>query len=390
MMCSMFYYMNELIIRKEDLKKIKELIGVFPVTAILGPRQCGKTSIAKEIKYDHYFDLENPRDIIKFENPQLTLEDLGGLIVIDEIQRVPEIFPLIRCLVDNNKDQKFLILGSASRDLIKQSSESLAGRIGYFYLAGFGINDIGSDNLNRLWISGGFPRAYTAASFDESFLWLENYVTTFLERDIPRLGISIPSNTLRRFWMMISHYHGQVLNYSELGRSFGISDVTVRKYLEILEGTFMIRLLQPWYQNIGKRLVKRPKIYLRDSGIFHSLMSVKNMDQLISHNKLGCSWEGFAMECISKSIGKRFEEFYFWSTHSGAEIDLFWQDKGKNWGIEFKYADAPKKTKSMGSAINDVNLEHLWVIYPGKDQYKLSTKITVIPLKSITGSWKYA
>lgn len=405
--------MNRIIERKKDVKQIAELIGTFPVTAVLGPRQSGKTFLASHIPHKHYYDLENPRDLSKLENPQLALESLEGLIVIDEIQRKPELFPLLRYISDTNQKQKYLILGSASPELIKQSSESLAGRIGYYRLGGFGIDDITLDNLNRmwsrreyprgaprrdtfqnrikmLWLRGGLPKAFLANSEKESFLWLGEYINTLLERDLPQLGITIPAVTLRRFWMMLSHYHGQILNYSELGRSFGISDVTIKKYVDILEGTFMVRTLQPWFANLGKRLVKRPKIYIRDTGIFHSLISVHTLDQLQGHPKLGASWEGFAMDNFLRIIGKRDNEVFFWSTHSGAELDLFWQDKGKNWGAEFKYGDAPKMTKSMQSAIHDLKLSHLWVIYPGKDRYVLDNKITVVPLETIRGVWKYS
>lgn len=373
--------MGKIINRKKDRQNILSLIRLFPVTAIIGPRQSGKTFLAKTIKSDHYFDLENPRDLVRLENPQLTLEDMEGLIVIDEIQRMPELFPLLRYLVDNNKKQKYLILGSASAELLKETSESLAGRIGYWHLGGFSISDVGVANIGKLWIQGGLPRAYLAKSRKESSLWLENYISTFLERDIPQLGIKIAANTLRRFWTMLSHYHGQIINYSELGRSFGIADVTVRKYIDILAGTFMVRVVQPWHVNVGKRLIKRPKIYIHDSGIFHSLMSIESEKQLLGHNKLGASWEGFALEQISRVIAKREEQLYFWGTHAGAEIDLFWQDKGKNWGIEFKYSDAPKITKSMQQAVSNLKLAHLWVIYPGKESYKLSNKIMVLPLK---------
>jgi len=228
--------------------------------AILGPRQCGKTTLARTMNADHYFDLENPQDAARLDQPQLALEDLTGLIVIDEIQRMPELFTLLRYLVDQGRERKFLILGSASRDLIRQSSESLAGRIAYYYLGGFRLHDIGPENMKTLWLRGGLPKSFLAASDEESYLWRNQYVTTFLERDIPQLGITIPARTLRRFWLMLSNYHGQILNYAELGRSFGVSDMTVRKYCDILEGTFMIRILQPWYANIGKRIVKRPKL----------------------------------------------------------------------------------------------------------------------------------
>jgi len=375
--------------RNKDKKQVRELIELFPATAILGARQCGKTTLAKEFAVDHYFDLENPRDLAKLDHPQLTLENLSGLIVIDEVQRKPDLFTLLRYLIDNNTDQKYLLLGSASRILLKQSSETLAGRIGYFNLNGFQLWDINKDEINSLWLRGGFPLSFLAESDFNSNLWRENYINTFLERDIPQLGISIPATTLRRFWMMLSHYHGQVLNYSEIGRSFGVSDMTVRKYIDLLESTFMIRTLQPWYINIGKRMIKRPKIYLRDSGIFHSLMSFKSMDEILTHPKLGSSWEGFALECVCNSIGKRSLELFFWRTHNGSEIDLLWQDGGKTWGVEFKYADAPKISKSMRLSIEDLNLEHLWIVYPGHDQYSLSEDITVLPLYMIQKDWDY-
>ena len=360
---------------------------MFPVTTILGPRQCGKTTLAKQFQYEHYFDLENPRDLARLDQPQLALEELKGLIVIDEIQRLPNLFPLIRYLVDNHPDQKYLILGSASGELVKQSSESLAGRVAYFYLGGFRLHDVSSRNLQKLWMRGGLPDSYLPETDEQSILWRENYISTFLERDIPQLGINIPAATLRRFWTMLSHYHGQIINYSELARSFGISDMTSRKYIDILAGTFMVRMLQPWYVNVSKRLVKRPKIYLRDSGLFHTLQQIENLDQLFSHNKLGSSWEGFALDCVCRSIGKMDESYFFWGTHSGAEVDLFWQHRGKNWGMEFKYLDAPRLTKSMKIALDDLKLEHLWIIYPGNEKYKLAENLTAFPLREVPESW---
>jgi uncharacterized protein len=378
-----------IIARNIDLQEITRRIAQFPVIAILGPRQCGKTTLARLLAYDHYFDLENPRDLTRLEEPLLALEGLRGLVVIDEIQRKPDLFPLIRFLVDTKPDQKYVILGSASRDLIRQSSESLSGRIAYYQLSGFRISDIGAAHMRDLWLKGGLPRSYTAATDDQSMLWRENYIGTFLERDIPQLGINIPSQTLRRFWIMLSHYHGQVINYAELGRSFGISDMTVRKYCDILEGTFMVRSLPAWHTNTKKRLVKRPKIYIRDCGIFHALMSIATLDQLVTHPKLGASWEGFALECICRSIAKDEGAYYFWHTHAGAELDLFWQHGGKQWGVEFKYADAPKLTKSMQIAIKDLDLERLWVVYPGDTAYRLATNVMVLPLTGIGDTWEY-
>lgn len=378
-----------MITRPHDSELLQELMDQFPVTAILGPRQSGKTTLAREFGAEHIFDLENPRDALLLSKPQLTLEALSGLIVIDEIQRVPELFPLLRYLVDTRPDQRYLILGSASRDLLQQSSESLAGRIAYHELSGFRLEDVGAAKWRTLWWRGGLPRSFGAASDAASHRWREHYITTFLERDIPQLGIDIPAATLRRFWTMLCHYHGQQLNYAEFSRSFGVTDKSIRNYLDILEGTFMIRLLQPWYMNIGKRIVKRPKVYLRDTGLLHALLSIRSDRDLVSHNKLGASWEGFALEVAARSIGKRNEELNFWATHSGAEVDLFWQEHGKNWAIEVKYADAPRMTKSMTSAMADLELEHLWVVYPGDKTYPLAKNITVLPITKVGAGWVY-
>jgi uncharacterized protein len=379
-----------LIDRPTDRAALARLMAVFPVTGILGPRQSGKTTLAHELSSSHFFDLENPRDAAMLAQPQLALEDLTGLIVIDEIQRAPELFPLIRYLVDGHRDQRYLILGSASRDLIRQSSESLAGRVAYHELAGLRLGDVGPEHWRDLWLRGGLPPAYTAVADDESHLWREQYVATFLERDIPQLGINIPAATLRRFWTMLCHYHGQILNYAELARAFGVSDMTVRRYLDILEGTFMVRLLQPWHVNIGKRLVKRPKLYIRDSGILHVLLAIRSPRDLATHNKLGASWEGFALEVAARAIGKRPEELAFWATHTGAEVDLFWQEHAKNWGVEFKYADAPRLSRSMAIATEDLELEHLWVVYPGDRAYPLAAKVSTLPLTRIGDGWSYA
>jgi predicted AAA+ superfamily ATPase len=368
------------ILRSDEITALTRSLKTVPVTALLGPRQCGKTFLANQLKAEHYFDLENPRDLKAFEEPQLLLEGLAGTVVIDEVQRAPELFPVLRYLVDSRPKQRYLLLGSASGVLLRQSSESLAGRIRYHYLGGLMPKDVGAARLQRLWIRGGYPRSFLAVSDQESRDWLDQYVTTFLERDIPQLGITIPSGTLRRFWTMLSHYHGQTINYSEIAASFGISDMTVRKYLDILQSTLMIRVLEPWHTNTSKRLVKRPKIYFRDSGVFHRFLTVENIRQLTGHPKLGASWEGFALEAVIGTLRLMPQETFFWATHAGAELDLLWHTKGKRWGAEFKYSDTPKVTKSMLAAIEDLDLAHLWVVYPGDKTYPLHKKITVLPL----------
>ncbi|MHC4951971.1 MAG: ATP-binding protein [Planctomycetota bacterium] len=375
--------------RPIDYHEIQQRLSESPATAILGSRQCGKTTLAKMFPAARYFDLENPVDLRQLETAQLTLEKISGLVVIDEIQLRPDLFPLLRYLIDSNPEKKYLILGSASRDLIRQSSESLAGRIAYYQLAGIRPADVGPEKCDSLWLRGHYPRAVTADTDAAAFRWLGDYITTFLERDIPQLGITIPAQTLRRFWTMLANYHAQMMNYSEFGRSFGVSDFTIKKYLDILSGTFMVRALQPWYQNIGKRLVKRPKIYMRDSGIFHALLSIDSTQALQSHPKLGASWEGFALETAAQSIGKRDEELYYWRTHTGSEVDLFWMHQGKNWAVEFKYSDAPKMTKSIHHVLEDLKLEHLWVVYPGKTRYPLNEKVTVLPITEIGQQWNY-
>lgn len=375
--------------RRIDYEEVRKRLTSYKVTALLGPRQSGKTTLARQFDADHYFDLENPRDAARFQTPQLTLERCKGLVVIDEVQRQPELFPLIRFLVDTIPEQRYLILGSASRDLIQQTSESLAGRISYYTLLGFRKEDVLQENLERLWFRGGFPPSFLSGNDQMSCQWREDYIRIFLERDIPALGIRIPAETLRRFWQMVSHYHGSLINFSEIGRSFGIADTTVRHYIDILAGTFMVRVLPPWHVNIGKRLVKRPKLYFRDSGIFHALLALETPEYLASHPKLGSSWEGFALDCVWRSIGKPDEHAYFWATHSDAEVDLFWQHNGKNWACEFKYADAPTLTKSMMSALTSLNLEKLWVIYPGNAKYLVHEKIEILPLAQIPAYWEY-
>lgn len=375
-------------IRQFFLNKIKQAFQVTNVVAILGPRQCGKTTAAKQyiVKQSHfsnqnYFDLENYRDRERLSDPLLSLSSLSGLIVIDEIQRAPNLFETLRVLVDNKDlDQHYLILGSASRDLIAQSSETLAGRITYLELTPFMFDEI--HEMEKLWIRGGYPLSILGANDDISVAWRKGYIKTFLERDIPALGINIPAEQLRRFWMMLAHYHGNMFNASELGRSLGLSHKTMKEYVDILTGTFMVRQLQPWYENIGKRQVKTPKIYIRDSGIFHTLIGVNTSADLLTNPKLGASWEGFALEQIIYHLDAQQEECYFWGTHQQTELDLLIIKNGKRLGFEIKYSGAPKLTKSMQIAHEDLALDTLTVVYPGDIEYPLTKDIHVRPLKS--------
>ena len=371
------------------LQKIETLFRVHPVCAILGPRQVGKTTLAKQfIKLKNYervsfFDLENPVDLQRLENPFLTLSVLTDqLIVIDEIQRKPELFTLLRVLVDEEeKKRKFLILGSASRDLIAQSSETLAGRIGYMELPPFTVAEV--HESKRLWLRGGFPRSYLALTDEDSFLWRQQYIATFLERDIPALGFNVPAVQMRRFWMMLAHYHGQVFKASEIARSLAISDHLVRRYLDILAGTFMVRLLPPWYENISKRQVKSPKMYFCDSGILHALQGVSDYAQLQTYHKLGSFWEGFALEEVIRALQVDVQDCYFWATQADAELDLLVMRRGKRLGFEFKYADAPKTTKSMHIVLEDLKLDYLAVVYPGKDVFPLTERIMAVGFEKI-------
>jgi predicted AAA+ superfamily ATPase len=368
------------------LNKIQQLAKSHPIVALLGPRQCGKTTLARmyashlpQPTLCHTFDLENPRDLARLAQPLLALEGLEGLTIIDEIQRYPDLFPVLRYLMDRtNNLLQLLILGSASRELMRQSSESLAGRIAYLELTPFIYGEV--DNIEKLWLRGGFPRAYLAHDQQECQDWREFYITNFLERDLPNLGIHIPPVTMRRFWTMLCHYHGNVLNSSELARAMGISDKIIREYLDILQGTFMIRLLQPWHENLKKRQVKSPKIYVRDSGLLHTLLGIDEVT-LFGHPKVGASWEGFALEQIIHYQNARPQECFFWATHAGAELDLLICQHGKKIGFEFKRQDAPSLSKSMQIACEDLQLEKLFVICPGNIQYMLTDKIMVIGIE---------
>jgi uncharacterized protein len=360
-----------------------------PIVTILGPRQCGKTTLARQFtdqwpKDVSFFDLENPRDLRRLEEPLLALENLEGLIVLDEIQRTPDLFSVLRVLADRpNKKTKFLILGSASRDLMRQSSESLAGRISYLEIDGFSLDLVGTGKKEKLWIRGAFPRSFLASNEAASYQWRQDFIATFLERDIPQLGFNIPSKSLGRFWQMLAHYHGQIFNASEIGKSLAVSDHTAQRYLDLLSGTFMVRQLRPWNYNTKKRLVKRPKIYFRDTGILHALFDLPEKKDVLSHPKLGASWEGFALEETIKTIGLKENEIFFWGVHASAEIDLVFQKNGRLYGVEVKYAQAPGFTSSMRMASEELALKHLWVIYPGRDAYSLNKNVTVIPITEL-------
>jgi len=371
------------------LAQIQKKFEIHPICAILGPRQVGKTTLAKMYIKEHFqdkvrfFDLENPLDLSMLDNPMLTLSNIEQpLIVIDEIQLRPDLFPVLRVLVDKDRNkQKFLILGSASRDLLKQSSETLAGRIGYIELPPFTLSEV--KNSKKLWLQGGFPLSYLARNEDQSIEWRQDYIATFLERDIPNLGFNVPPVQMRRFWLMLTHYHGQTFNSAEICRSLGITDHMVRKYLDILAGTFMIRILLPWFENIEKRQVKSPKIYFRDSGILNALLNIKDYSELQNNPRLGAFWEGFALEEVINILQPKSEECFFWGTHAHAELDLFIFRNGKRLGFEFKYADAPKTTKSMRIAIEDLKLDNLAIIYPGDQIFPMDTKITAYGLDTI-------
>lgn len=356
-----------------------------PITALLGPRQAGKTTLARQFaegKQVTFFDLESAVDQRRLQTPELSLGGLQGLVILDEIQQMPELFSVLRVLVDRPANvARYIILGSASPQLIRRASESLAGRVEFIELSGFNLTETGRAAWQQLWLRGGFPRSYLSTSDGDSMVWREGFIRTFLERDLPQLGINIPAPAMRRFWTMLAHYHGQIWNASELGRSMGLADKTVRTYLDLLSGAFMVRQLQPWYENIGKRQVRSPKIYLRDSGLLHSLLDIPDAQALFGHPKIGASWEGFVIEQALQII--RPAEGYFWSTHSGAELDLLFFHHGERYGIEVKFSEAPELTRSMRSALNDLRLAHFWVLYPGQHSYPVHDRITVWPFQDL-------
>ena len=372
--------------RPSAMARVRTLFRAHPCVAILGPRQCGKTTLARILGAEEpdctFFDLESPLDARRLSAPMRTLGALGGLVVLDEIQRNPSLFEILRVLVDRlGSETRFLILGSASPALIKGASESLAGRLGFVDLGGFDIEETGTDTQDRLWSRGGFPRSFLAADDAGSLHWRQGFVRTFLERDIPQLGISVPAETLRRFWTMVAHYHGQVWNAAEFARSLGSSEGTARRYLDILAGAYMVRILPPWFENLSKRQVKAPKVYIRDSGLLHALLELRTLGDLGAHPKLGASWEGFALEQVLALLGTR--SAYFWATHGGAELDLLVTVGGRRYGFEFKVGEAPGATRSMRVALADLGLTHLWIIYPGTAAYDLDERLSVLPLGEI-------
>lgn len=375
--------------RDKELKTITKLLQRHPVVGIVGARQVGKTTLARMVVARKkgpyaYFDLENPEDFARLADPMLALKDLKGLVVIDEIQQHPDLFTVLRVLVDRPKSNtRFLVLGSASPDLLRQSSETLAGRIIYHELGGFTLGEVGVHNQKRLWLRGGFPRSYLARSHIESDEWRRGFIRTFLERDLPQLGITIRSTTLRRFWTMLAHYHGQILNTSEFSRSFGVADTTVRNYLDLMSSALVIRQLLPWRENIAKRQVKAPKIYIADSGILHALLNMKTIMDLEGHPKVGASWEGFLLSQVVRHLGVSAEDCFFWATHGGAELDLFIVRGQKRLGFEFKRTSAPKITTSMRSALADLKLQSLDIIHAGDCTFQLDKRVRAVSFSRV-------
>lgn len=375
--------------REKELQTLHELLRKYPIVGIVGARQVGKTTLARMIigkkrgSYS-YFDLENPEDFSRLSDPMLVLKELKELVVIDEIQRYPDLFPVLRVLADRpRRPARFLILGSASPELLRQTAESLAGRIYYHELNGFSLDEVGISNHKRLWLRGGFPRSYLARTHDNSFDWRRGFIRTFLERDLPQLGITIRSATLHRFWTMLAHYHGQTWNASEFARSFGVTDTTVRNYLDLLSSALVVRQFPPWHENIKKRQVKAPKVYLKDSGVLHSLLNLRSLKDLEGHPKIGASWEGFVLEQIIRQLGASTNECFFWATHSGAELDLLIVRGRKRLGFEIKRTSSPKITPSMRMALQDLNLQRLYIIHAGEESFRMHNKIHAVSILNL-------
>jgi predicted AAA+ superfamily ATPase len=375
--------------RKQEVEAIQGLLRRHPVVGMIGARQVGKTTLARLLIEktkgpSSNFDLENPEDLARIADPMLALKDLEGLVVIDEIQRQPNLFPVLRVLVDRPKSAThFLVLGSASPDLLRQSAETLAGRIFYHELGGFSLEEVGVENHLQLWLRGGFPRSYLARTHAGSDEWRRGFIRTFLERDLPQLGIIIRSTTLRRFWTMIAHYHGQIWNGSEFARSFGVADTTVRNYLDLMTSALVIRQLSPWHENISKRQVKAPKIYIADSGVLHTLLGLRTLKDLEGHPKVGASWEGFVLEQVIHRLAARVDECFFWATHGGAELDLLVVRGQQRLGFEIKRTTSPQITPSMRYALLDLHLRSLDVIYAGETTFPMDKKIRAVAFRHL-------
>lgn len=373
--------------RTETLEQIRTALRRSRVVALLGPRQCGKTTLARRFvppESGNYFDLEDPTSVARLEEPMTALKDLGGLVVIDEIQRRPELFTALRVLADREPlPARFLILGSASQGLLRQSSESLAGRIETVAIGGFRLKDVGgAERLAKHWFRGGFPLSFLAESDSDSAAWRRNFVQTFLERDVPQFGRSMAAPAMLRFWTMLAHSHGQVWNASDPARSLGVSQPTVKRYADLLEGLFMIRHLLPWHENLGKRQVKSPKVYFRDPGLLHHLLGIPRYEDLLSHPKCGASWEGYVIEEFLKKENP--DEAYFWATHGGAELDLLAVRGGRRIGVEVKRVDAPRMTVSMRTALSDLRLDRLLVFYPGDRRFPLAERVEAVPASELS------
>lgn len=366
-------------------QRIQQALARSRVVGLLGPRQCGKTTLARQFvspESPNYFDLENNRDIERLTNAQNALEPLTGTVVIDEVQRRPELFPLLRVLADRVPlPAKFLVLGSSSPALLRQTSESLAGRIALVNMSGFNLGEAGFEHRIAHWLRGGYPLSYLAPDDNLSVQWRRDFVQTFLERDVPQFGFSIPSTTLGRFWSMTAHYHGQVWNGAEPARSLGISQTSIRRYLDLLSDLFMVRQLQPWHANIKKRQVRAPRVYFRDTGLLHLLLGIRTEKELLTHPKCGASWEGYVIEEILRAVEP--QEAFFWSTHQGAEIDLILIKDGRILGVECKQVDAPRMTPSMRIALEDLKLERIAVVYPGKLRYQVARGVEAVPMSAI-------
>jgi len=366
-------------------RQIQHALKRSRAVALIGPRQCGKTTMARELvsaDSPNYFDLEDPQSLARLDEPMTALKPLTGVVVIDEVQRRPDLFPILRVLVDRKPlPARFLILGSTSSDFLRQSAESLAGRIETIEMRGFCLEEIGWKDQMRHWFRGGFPLSYLAQTEKDSEIWRKQFIQTFLERDLAQWGINIPALTLLRFWTMLAHYHGQTWNAAEPARSLGVTEPTVRRYLDILSGVFMIRQLFSWHANLKKRQVKAPKVYLRDTGLLHHLLGIRSEKELLMHPKCGASWEGYVIEETLHTL--RFDEVYYWATHNGAEIDLVVIKDGRMFGVECKRLDAPRLTPSMKIALQDLQLERILVIYPGTQHYKIADRIEAVPFEEV-------